>query len=79
MWVIINLSQCRDARERSGFYLHHGYEPTFIHESVDRAREELLRLQSEDPGGEFVMFQAVERALPTRSNCEVYVIGPVPS
>lgn len=56
--------------------LEAGHEPRFLHGTRDAAETECLRLAKLIPEGEFVIFEAVAQAVPTRTNPEVYRIEP---
>jgi len=81
MWIIVDIAH--DYSDRRPVppdceLIARGKEPTCIHESKERAEGELLRLQKERPEGEFVLFEAVERALPTQSRHDVLLVLPMP-
>jgi hypothetical protein len=79
MWIIVDIAHAEWKRALDGSVISKGKEPTFIHDSKERAEAELLRLAALDPFGEFVLFEATERALPTRSRSDVFLVVPMPS
>jgi len=66
MFIIIDVSDCSElfANRPGGEWIPPESRPTFIHWDGDAAETELLRLQKKHPARDFILFQAIQNAVP---------------
>ncbi len=79
MFIIAEISKAHDPGFPASHFdmvLPDNRRPKYIHGLRDDAEAELLRLKQRFPMGEFILFEAVLTARPTRSNPQVILTEP---
>lgn len=75
--LIVDVSQMAEHRKFPDcYFLGDAERPRIIHLFRDSSESELLRLQAENPLGDYRLFEEVCVAVPTRTNPSVLLVEP---